>query len=64
MAYAEAYIRVTEPDGSEWISVAAFDEVLDALKGLAALVRTPDEFASAQVLAARAVIAKAESPPA
>jgi hypothetical protein len=55
------YLRVTEPDGSQWVNAEAFDEVLAALKGLAALVRTPEQFARAEVLAARAAIAKAEA---
>ncbi len=67
MAYAEAYIRVTEPDGSEWISVTAFDEILAALKQttelLGRLATYPDIKFKAVLTDALAAIAKAEQPP-
>ena len=57
--YPETYIRVTEPDGSQWISVTAFDEVLAALRLVVSVVEASNpelHFLSI----ARAAIAKAE----
>lgn len=64
----ETYIRVTETDGSQWISVTAFDETLATLKGLLAEFEKFSRYGSAiaheaneSMRAARAAIAKAES---